>query len=157
MSKLISPTTALDQFVKWEPLCSGRASFFSGVDNDTGTIRMAGGGIWCPEDARRYFEHQRPIIEMARRRFGTLKVFMDIRDWVVENAESVLQFQDFNAELFRPDDRLAAVVRSSIDKQNSRDAIAIGDREAFVSPNAAETWLHAYSQGSSGLRSVLVD
>jgi hypothetical protein len=151
MPKLISPVPTLEMFLKWEPLGPGRATFRSGIDNDTGTILMAGGGIWVPADVQRYFDRQQTIIEQARRRFGTVKVLMDIREWVVENPSSVLQFQGFNTELFRPDDRLAAVVRSSADKQNSRDAIAVGVREAFVSPNAAETWLHAYSGADTTL------
>jgi hypothetical protein len=132
-------------FVKWEPMVSGLASFLSGIDNDTGTIRMVGGGVWRPADALRYFDQHQKVIDQARRRFGKLKIFMDIREWVVENPASVSQVQSFNCELFQPEDRLAAVVRSSVDKQHSRDAIAVGTREAFVSFNAAETWLQAYS------------
>lgn len=152
MTGMILPTASLDMFVRWEPLLGNRASFLSGLDNDTGTIRMVGGGVWRPADAHRYFDHQRPIIEQARRRFGPLKILMDVRGWVVENPDSVSQFQDINTELFDPEDRLAAVVQTSANKQHSRDAIAVGIREAFVSPSAAETWLHAYSSGPASRR-----
>lgn len=147
MTRIISQATLLDMVVKWEPMRSGQATFFSGIDNDTGTIRMVGQGIWRPADAQRYFDQQRWILEQARRRFGALKVFMDLRGWVVEDSSSVLQFDGINRELFRPEDRLAAIVGSSVDKKHSRDALAVGTREAFVSPNAAEIWLQAYSGG----------
>lgn len=135
----------LDMLVRWEPSSKSRAAFSSGVDNSSGTIRMTGSGIWRPADARRYFDQQRHIIEQARRRFGPLKILMDLRGWIVEDPASVLQFEGINSELFRPDDRLAAVVGTSVDKKHSREALAVGIREAFISPGAAETWLQAFA------------
>lgn len=149
MTNMIDAATPMDIFIYWEPLRAGGASFLSGIDNETGTIRMTGGGIWQPSDAQRYFDQQRRVIEQARRRFGCLKICMDVRAWVVEDSHSVEQFQNMNSELYAPHDRFAALVKSSADKQHARDAVPVGIREAFLSPGAAEVWLQAHSTGSS--------
>jgi hypothetical protein len=137
----------LDLHVCWSPK-PGDAVFSSGIDNDTGTVRVVGGGIWRVPDAERYFTQQRRIVDEARRRFGALKVFFDVRGWIVESPQSALQFQEVNARLYRPEDRLASLVNSSLFKQHPRTALGVGNRESFMSAHAAETWLQAYSGNS---------
>jgi hypothetical protein len=145
ISPSIAPPLALDMLVRWEPQGASRAAFYSGLDMACGTVRVMGAGIWREADADLYFTQQRRIIEEARTRFGAVKVFFDVRDWVVENPQSAIQFQDMNSEIYHADDRLAAVVTSSVSKQHPRTALTVGQREVFVSMNAAETWLQAYS------------
>jgi hypothetical protein len=145
MSPLMLPSNQLDLFVEWQPSHLRKATFRCGIDNESQTVRVKGGGTWREADAQLYFDHQARIIREARIRFGDLKVLYDVRDWVVECPESVAQFQAINREIYRPGDRLAAIVKSSVDKQNPREALAVGTREAFISSSAAETWLQAYS------------
>lgn len=145
MCSIILPPDMLDLAVKWDAALSTQATFHTGLDNASCTVRVAGGGIWSGDDAQRYFDSQRRIIDVARRRFGPLKVFYDVREWVVEHPDSALQFQRMNREIYRPEDRLVAVVKSSIDKVHPRTALAVGTRESFISVHAAETWLQAYS------------
>ncbi len=145
MSGFIGSPSTLDMLVRWEPAGLNKAGFYAGLDDDSRTVRVMGGGIWREADAELYFVQQRRIIEEARRRFGPLKVFFDVRNWMVENPQSALQFQQMNSEIYREDDRLVAVVTSSLSKQHPRTALGVGIREAFVSMHAAETWLQAYS------------
>jgi hypothetical protein len=145
MSSLITPASKLDLWVQWQRSHLRQAAFTCGIDNESQTVRVMGGGIWREADAQLYFDHQTRIIKEARIRFGDLKVLFDVRDWVVECPQSVVQFQKMNREIYRPGDRLAAIVKSSVDKQNPREALAVGTREAFISSSAAETWLQAYS------------
>ncbi|MDO6414881.1 hypothetical protein Q4F19_10860 [Sphingomonas sp. BIUV-7] len=147
MSVSFKPPKTLDLLVQWDVSHLRKASFQCGLDNACATVRVVGGGVWREADAQLYFTQQRRIIDEARRRFGALRVLFDVRDWVVENPQSVLQFQAMNAEIYKPEDRLAAVVRSSVDKQHPRAALAVGTREVFISANAAETWLQAYATG----------
>ncbi|PZU07520.1 hypothetical protein [Sphingomonas sp.] len=145
MAALFMPPPKLDMMVQWRPSHLRTATFVCGLDNATGTVRCTGGGIWREADAQLYFDQQTKIVAEARRRFGALRVFIDVRDWVVENEQSVLQFCAMNAQIYSAADRLAAIVKSSADKQHPRTALAVGIRESFVSPNAAEMWLQAYS------------
>jgi hypothetical protein len=138
------PPSGLDLLVRWEASPLRPASFFCGIDNASQTVRVMGGGIWRDADAQRYFDQQRKIVDEARRRFGALRISFDVREWVVESPRSVLQFQDMNREIYRDEDRLVALVKSSVDKQHPRAALAVGTREAFVSTRAAELWLQAY-------------
>jgi hypothetical protein len=147
MHAIAIPPAGLDLFVQWEPSSTSVAAFHSGLDLETRTVRVMGAGVWHEDDAALYFDQQRRIIDEARRRFGPLRVFFDVRSWIVENEQSALQFQHMNAEIYRPEDRLVAVVNASVDKKHPRVALGVGTREAFVSMNAAETWLQAYSIG----------
>lgn len=142
----------LDMLVRWDQSRPTQAGFHSGIDIASRTVRVVGSGIWREDDAQRYFDQQRKVIEEARLRFGFIKVFFDVRDWIVESPQSALQFQDMNAELYKEEDRLAAVVRSSLAKQHPRTALGSGSREAFISMRAAETWLQAYSSGGEPRR-----
>lgn len=148
MPALIHDANALEMLARWEPSSPGQAAFHSGIEIETGTVRVMGAGVWRKADADLYFDQQRRIIETARRRFGPLKVFFDVREWVVENEQSALQFQHMNNEIYKPEDRLVALVKSSLNKEHPRIALGIGNREAFMSMTAAETWLQAYSATS---------
>lgn len=131
--------------VQWRASEGGGAHFAAGLDNRCGTVRVVGGGRWGPQDVERYLADQRRVIAEARARFGPLKVFFDVREWVVENEASATQFQDANRQIYQPGDRLAAMVSSSLYKPYPRTALSVGNPESFVSRNAAETWLQAYS------------
>jgi hypothetical protein len=147
MAALIRQSDALDMFVQWTKSSRSQAAFHSGIEDANGTVRVMGAGVWREADADLYFEQQRRIVDEARRRFGPLKVFFDVREWIVENPQSAIQFQQMNAEIYKPEDRLVAVVTSSVDKEPPRVALSVGTREVFISMKAAETWLQAYSTG----------
>ena len=143
MSAYRRPVHALDMLTRWEPSRADAAGFYSGLDNAAHTVRVMGSGVWLGRHADRYFEQQRRIVDQARRRFGPLKAFFDVRNWVVENPQSALQFQDMNSELYRPEDRLVAIVRSSADREHPRTALRGKNTEVFTSPGAGESWLQA--------------
>jgi hypothetical protein len=145
MSPIRIPSPSLDLLVQWEPSQRSQAGFHTGLDNVTGTVRVMGSGIWSAPDAELYYIQQRRIVDEARRRFGNVKAFYDVRGWVVESPESVEQFIAMNKEIYRPEDRLVAVVDSSVAKPHPRAALAVGQRESFLSMSAAETWLQAYT------------
>lgn len=149
MDALTTLPADLHLLAAWEQAHPRQAGFLAGLDERTRTVRVMGAGVWHEEDALRYFDQQIRIVAEARRRFGTLKVFFDVRDWIVEGPHSALQFQDMNNEIYTPDDRLVAVVRSSSGKQHPRTALGAGNRGAFISISAAETWLQAYSHGET--------
>jgi len=138
-------TNKLEMLARWTPSVQTKAGFSAGLEEATRTVRVMGSGIWHQQDADLYFEQQRRVVEEARRRYGPLKVFFDVRRWVVENPQSALQFQDMNAELYGPGDRLVAVVNTFAAKQYPRTALSVGNREVFVSLAAAESWLQARS------------
>ncbi len=143
MSAYSRPLSALDMLTRWEPSRSDEAGFHSGLDNAARTVRVMGSGIWRDHHAELYFDQQKRIVDQARRRFGPLKIMFDVRNWVVENPQSALQFQNVNEELYHPDDRLVAIVRSASDKPHPKTALRGENTEVFTSRNAAELWLHA--------------
>jgi hypothetical protein len=141
-----TPVDKLDMLVRWAVADPLQARFWSGIDTATRTIRVMGGGVWHAADADRYFEQQAPIVAEARRRYGAVRAFYDVREWVVQRPQCALQFQERNAALYRPEDRIAALVGSSLCKQHPRTALGTENREVFISPTAAERWLQAYAE-----------
>jgi hypothetical protein len=145
ISSFFGPPGALEMRIQWKPTATRRATFASGLDLLSRTVRMQGGGVWKEDDAARYFDEQKHVLDEARKRFGPLKVFVDLRDWIVESPDSAFQFQEGNRRIFTAGDRIVAVVKSSILKPHPRAALSVGSPEVFVSMEAAETWLQAYS------------
>ena len=141
MSSYRRPLSALDMLTRWEPSRISEAGFYSGIDNEAQTIRVMGSGPWRKQNAELYFEQQQRIVTCARSRFDRLKVVFDVRNWLVENQQSALQFQEMNKELYRHDDFLAAVVRTVADKAAPRTALQGNNTEVFTSVNEAEFWL----------------
>lgn len=141
LSSYRCPLNGLDMLTRWEPSHFYEAGFYSGLDNPSHTIRVMGSGIWREQHAALYFEQQKKIVDRARHRFGPLKILFDVRNWVVENPQSALQFQNVNQELYHPDDRLVAVVKSVSDKEHPRTALRGKNTEVFTSLTDAETWL----------------
>ncbi|MGV3768433.1 MAG: hypothetical protein ACO1NM_00225 [Sphingobium phenoxybenzoativorans] len=147
--RAISPSTpasgSLLMHVQWTPSAIGEAEFSSGLDLDTQTVRVSSGGLWTQADAERSLVVHKRIIREARLRFGSVKAMIDLRDVIRPTLESALWFQSTNSEIYREDDRIAVVVKSSVFKIQLRRALMVGTREAFLSMDAAEMWLQAYS------------
>ena len=151
MSDLSCSSNTLEMLSHWEPSARSQAAFSSGLDATTRSVRVMGAGVWHSDDVQKYFDDQRRIVEEARRRFGPLRIFFDVRNWVVENPQSAIQFQPMNAEIYQPGDRIVALVHSFASKQHARTALSVGNREVFVSVKAAETWLQACTAAGSSI------
>jgi hypothetical protein len=80
-----------------------------------------------------------------------MKVLFGVQDWIVENPQAMWPRHAMNADAFRPEDRLAAVVSASALKNRSRVVLGAGQRQALISTNAPEIGLRGYS----GLRSKI--
>jgi hypothetical protein len=129
----------------WSPSAINQSSFTSGIDITSATVRLSGAGVWTESDVDRYLKCHKPIVDEARRRFGTLKVFCDLRGWIVDRPTSATQFLPANNQIYLPNDRIVAVVSSSICKPHTRSAFSTSIPETFLSMRAAEMWLQAHS------------
>lgn len=114
------------------------------IDDSTETIRVVVRGYWSVAETDRYFAQLRAVVIDARRRFGRIKVLLDLRDGMVQSPETVQRIAEMNAAVYQDDDRIAAIVKSSLIKMQMRRIMTAGTREAFISHNAAETWLQAH-------------
>ncbi|MBV9841798.1 MAG: hypothetical protein JOY99_09770 [Sphingomonadaceae bacterium] len=117
------------------------------LDEGSGTIRVTMRSFWTVEISRRFIAELGSLMNSSRARFGRVKVVSDITTMPIQSQEV---FEIVSGEsLYRAGDRLAIVLDSALAKIAARrvlDGFPEGvQREAFISPRAAETWLQAYS------------
>jgi len=118
------------------------------IDDDARAIRIVSAGSWTLADAEQYLvEFERHFAD-ARRRFGDVRVLVDARK-AAPHAPFMAKRLAVLGRLFDgPGDRLAVVINSSLKKQQvGREGLPILGM-AFLSIDAAETWLFAYDHAA---------
>jgi len=102
-------------------------------------------GCWSEEDARAYAVAFRKEFGMARAAWGVVRVLLDGRDTEGQPAAVNRHYRKLMSDaLVDPYDRLAIVASNSVIKLNTHRAITTSKIQAFLSMNAAETWLRAH-------------
>ena len=114
------------------------------LDHQARAVRIVSTGSWTAADAERYVaEFSRHFAE-ARGLFRDVRVIVDARN-AAPHAPMIARRLAVLGRLFdRPGDRLAVVINSSVKKQQvNRDGLPPFGM-AFLSIDAAETWLFAH-------------
>jgi hypothetical protein len=112
-------------------------------DPVAGLIRAYAGGCWSVDETERYLDALTAFVEATRLRFGKARVLLDRRD-VTTQAPAVAELlAKANGAIFRADDKIALVVTSSVAKASLRQRMPHPGTKAFLSIDAAETWLRA--------------
>lgn len=93
-------------------------------------------------DVDRYLAVLGDIVRDARLRFGRVRVLADLRNAPVRTQEAAERLRVGNLALYRPGDRVALIVESSLLKMQLRRTL-VEYQNIFLSPHAAETWLTA--------------
>lgn len=118
------------------------------INYDSGVrlIRAYAGGCWSIEETRSYITSLTAFVDGMRSRLGKARVLLDRRDISSQSEAVAGLLAQANGEIFHPDDRLALVVSSNIAKASLRQRMPHAGTKAFLSIDAAETWLHAFRQ-----------
>jgi hypothetical protein len=112
--------------------------------DQNGVIRAHTRGGWSLEEVDRYFAHLGAFVAEARKISGRAKLLIDRRETPLQPPAIDARFGRANAELYREGDRLALVVGSSLIKVQMRGHFTHPGSKAFLSCEAAETWLSAW-------------
>jgi hypothetical protein len=115
------------------------------LDEATQTLEIRCGGNWSMEDTLRYAQRTRVAVDATRARYGRVKVLIDAATGITQPPESIAHIQRMDTQIYRPADRIAIVVSSSLMKMQSKRVEMCATKEAFISRHAATTWLQAYS------------
>jgi hypothetical protein len=119
-------------------------SFTFALNEALQLIEVVSAGTWSLADAERYAAEFRRHVGIARERFGRVRALVDGRDAVTQDAEVRKLLSSLGALFDGAEDRFAVVTPTSLRKQQAgRDGLP-GNGMAFVSPDAARTWLFAY-------------
>ena len=115
------------------------------LDEDLGVVRAVTCGLWTSAEADEYIDNLARFVSDSRDRYGRAKVLVDRRRSPVQTSEVADRFGEANRTLYRPDDRLAIVVDSYLLKGQVRRRFVHEGAKAFLSYDAAETWLKAWN------------
>lgn len=113
-------------------------------DGATGLIRAYAGGCWSELEARHYISALTIFIEGSRSELGKARVLLDRREIGSQSPAVAALLAQANGAIFWPDDKIALVVASSVAKVSLRTRMPHPGTKAFLSIEAAETWLRAF-------------
>lgn len=120
------------------------AQYSFAFDEPTRSLRVSSSGTWTLEEAERYAHAYRSHLAEARARFGCARVLVDGRAAATDDVAVSRLLGSLGALFDQPGDRLAIVTPTSLRKQQVvREGIPESVM-AFISADAAATWLFAH-------------
>ncbi|ODP38494.1 hypothetical protein [Sphingomonas turrisvirgatae] len=125
-----------------EILASEPGLYEIALDERLNVLRVGRVAVQCVEEVDRYLARLGEIVRTLRLRHGKVRVLADLRHAPVRTQEVAERLRLGNQALYRPGDRVALVVESSLLKMQLRRTLT-DNQNIFLSPNAAETWLTA--------------
>lgn len=136
--------TMLDSFVRIRRHQEVSDLATIGYDPGAHVIRAYAAGDWSFEEGTQYVAALTDFVEAARSRTGKARVLLDRREVSSQSAAVADLLAKANGAIFRADDRIALVVSSSLAKASLRQRMPHPGTKAFLSIDAAETWLLAF-------------
>jgi len=122
------------------------------VDEELGILYSHSFGNWSVKIAERYVEDLVKNSQAARQRFGKLRALIDSRNVQMPKGEVMRAFEGAVDRLVQsPEDRIATIVTSHVWKQQTKRAYSEMNLCAFLSENAARSWLMGFAPGQSAV------
>ena len=110
----------------------------------SGVIHVSGSGRWTKARSDTHSRELRALVEDCRARGLDIRVLCDLRAMAVDCADLLEHSGRSSRKIYRPKDRIAILVKTSLAKMQLRRGDSIGNVEMFLSTDAAKTWLNAY-------------
>jgi hypothetical protein len=107
-------------------------------------IRGHARGCWSVRETAAYLDGLAAFVTDSRQRLGRARVLLDRRDVSAQSAEVAQLLAEGNRTIFAPSDKIALVVDSSLNKMSLRRRMPHPGTKAFLSIDAAATWLAAF-------------
>jgi hypothetical protein len=107
-------------------------------------VRAYAAGCWSIDETERYLSALTRFVEGSRAQSGKARVLLDRRDVSVQSPEVAALLATANGRIFQPEDKIALVVDTSLAKVSLRKRMPHPGTKAFLSIDAAETWLRAF-------------
>jgi hypothetical protein len=112
-------------------------------DAEREIIRIARLGVQNVDDVERYLKELSRVVCEMRARCGRVRLLADLRYSPVRTSAVAERIRVANLALYRPGDRVALLVESSLLKMQLRRNLVPDYQNIFLSPTAAEIWLAA--------------
>ena len=118
----------------------------------SGVIHVVGSGCWTPDTSDSHARELQVLIDGCRARGLDIRVLCDLRAMAVDCSKLIAHSRKNAARIYRPEDRIAVVVKTSLAKMQLRRGGSVGNVQMFLSIDAAETWLNAYARPADAMR-----
>jgi hypothetical protein len=116
------------------------------VDARLGLVKVRGSGFWSVSQVKAHFASYMDSLSELHRRGLKLSIIVDLRESAAQSREVSDVLHSIGLDIYRPDDRIAMVVASSLVKMQMRRVLVADNHEFFLSVEAAERWALAYKQ-----------
>ncbi|WBO21487.1 hypothetical protein [Sphingomonas abietis] len=126
------------------PVASQDGAMDVHYDDERRIIRIDCHGVWTPAQVDACFDELKTLIGEMRTRLNRVRVFVDRRLAVPQPMPTVERLKQHVMQEYRPNDRIAVVVDSSLAKMQLRDQLDPQTHKLFLSGHAAATWLSAH-------------
>jgi hypothetical protein len=113
-------------------------------DPNARLVRAQAAGAWSVDETHRYLSGLSAFVRQSRLICGTARILLDRRGVCVQSPAVADLLAKANGSIFKADDKIAFVVDSSIVKTSLRLRMPHPGSKAFLSIQAAETWLSAF-------------
>jgi hypothetical protein len=120
------------------------AGFAQTYDEQVGIVRIVGRGFWTEAMIDSHFGELGRLVERVRGRGDDILALVDLGGAPVQRPGVAARITAHTRRIYRPEDRIAIVVGSSLVKMQIKRAVEGLNLEAFLSPDAALTWLTAH-------------
>lgn len=127
---------------------------FSFSDEASGILLVGTSGFWSPGTAIAFKKELQHRLDASRRNLGYALSLIDGRESVVQSAEVMTILSDIeNVVVSGDNDRSALILTSSLLKMQAQRSMVTPRSMAFLSFDAARTWLLAYApkKGSAAI------
>jgi hypothetical protein len=111
----------------------------------TGIVHVVGSGFWTPHDIDRHFSELDAVVRSIRQCGRKVRVAVDLRRTPAQLPETIARIGAGAERIYAEGDRVAIIVDSSLAKLQMRRVVSDAQHEMFQSPNAAMTWLCAFT------------
>lgn len=139
---MVTPLDASAADGDWQVVAAAPGLYEIIRDGRLKILRINQVGVRTLGEVDRYLAVLGDVVRDTRLRFGRVRVLADLRNAPLRTQEAAERMRMGNLALYRPGDRVALIVESSLLKMQLRRTL-VEYQNIFLSPNAAETWLTA--------------
>jgi len=115
--------------------------FTISLEPSDGLIHVIGTGLWSPLQIMDHFRDLQGLLRRMRAEKGHARVMIDMRDALVQPANTARTLHDETNRAYRENDRVAVICTRALLAIQMKHTAKIYARATFTTPEEARAWL----------------
>ena len=111
------------------------------IDTARGVVEINGCGFWSAAVVDEHFTELAIRVDQLRRTTQMIRVLVDLTEAMVQTAETTERLKYETRRIWRSDDRIATVVRSTLAGMQINRAVDVTNHRTFMNMADAQGWL----------------